>query len=292
MYELVKVTDNCYYIQSPAKIGIVKINDTDVCLIDSGSDKDAGKKALSHINANGWKLAAIYNTHSHADHIGGNKLIFDRTGCRIYAPKTESAFVHNTLLEPSFLYGGYPFSELHHKFLMAQESDVEVLTESNLPQGFEIIELPGHSFDMVGLKTPDGVIYLADALSSKETLDKYKVGFIYDVGAYIATLEKIKMMKAKVFIPSHAEVTEDICDLAQYNIDKVNEVASDILDICKDAVCFEDILQKLFAKYELKMTYEQYVLVGSTLRSYLAWLRENGKLKADFEDNKLLWKSA
>ena len=69
MYELIQVSDNCFYIQSPAKIGLVKINDTEVCLIDSGNDKDAGKKVKKILDANGWTLKAIYNTHSNADHI-------------------------------------------------------------------------------------------------------------------------------------------------------------------------------------------------------------------------------
>ena len=42
MYELTQVAGNSYYIQSPAKIGLVRLNDTDVCLIDSGNDKEAG----------------------------------------------------------------------------------------------------------------------------------------------------------------------------------------------------------------------------------------------------------
>lgn len=44
MYELIQVSENTYYVQSPAKIGIVKLNETEVCLIDSGNDKEAGKK--------------------------------------------------------------------------------------------------------------------------------------------------------------------------------------------------------------------------------------------------------
>ena len=41
MYELIQISDRSYYIQSPAKIGLVKLDDTNVCLIDSGNDKDA-----------------------------------------------------------------------------------------------------------------------------------------------------------------------------------------------------------------------------------------------------------
>ena len=83
MYELIPVTGRSYYIQSPAKIGLVKLDAQDVCLIDSGSDKDAGRKVRQILDANGWRLTAIYNTHSNADQIGGNKYLQGQTGCKM-----------------------------------------------------------------------------------------------------------------------------------------------------------------------------------------------------------------
>ena len=225
MYELIQLSQRSCYIQSPAKIGLVRLEDPEVCLIDSGSDKDAGRRVRQHLDANGWRLTAIYNTHSNADHIGGNKYLQGQTGCRIYAPGIECAFTRHPVLEPSFLYGGYPCKEMRHKFLMAQESDALELTAECLPEGLESIPLPGHFFDMVGFRTEDGVVYLADCLSSRETLDKYQIGFLYDVAAYLETLERVKAMEAKWFVPAHAEVSEDVSALAQYNIDKVLEIA-------------------------------------------------------------------
>ena len=145
--------------------------------------------------------------------------------------------------------------------------------------------------DTAGFRTSDDVVFLADCLSSHETLDKYRVTFIYDVGAYLATLETVKTMEARVFIPSHAEPTENISGLAQYNIDTVNEIADDIAQICRTPMNFERILQALFTEYGLAMNFEQYVLAGSTVRSYLSWLKDNGRLSAYFEDNMLLWSS-
>ena len=289
MYELIQVSERSYYIQSPAKIGLVKLEGQDVCLIDSGSDRDAGRKVWQLLDANGWRLTAIYNTHSNADHIGGNRYLQGQTGCSVYAPGIECAFTRRPVLEPSFLYGGYPCKELRHKFLMAQESDARELTPECLPEGFTIIPLPGHFFDMAGFRTPDDVVYLADCLSSRETLDKYQIGFIYDVAAYLNTLEMVKSLRAKMFVPAHAAASEDIVDLAQYNIDKVLEIAEKITGICREPLCFEVILQKLFADYGLTMNFEQYVLVGSTVRSYLAWLKDTGRLNALFENHMLLW---
>ena len=289
MYELIQVTGRSYYIQSPAKIGLVKLGGAEVCLIDSGNDKDAGRKVRQLLDAQGWKLTAIYNTHSNADHIGGNKYLQGQTGCRIYAPGVECAFTRYPVLEPSFLYGGYPCRDLRHKFLMAQESGAEELTREVLPEGFELIPLPGHFFDMVGFRTPDDVVYLADCLSSRETLEKYQIGFIYDVAAYLDTLERVKSLSARVFVPAHAAATEEIAPLAQENIHKVWEIADHILELCGTPAGFETILQKLFQRYQLTMNFEQYVLVGSTVRSYLSWLRDSGKVDAVFEDSRLLW---
>ena len=232
MYELIPLTDRTYYVESPARIGLVRLDDSRVCLIDSGNDKDAGRKLRQILDRYGWKLTAIYNTHSNADHIGGNSYLHAQTGCRIFAPGIDCAFTRYPVLEPSFLYGGYPCKDLRHKFLMAQESDAELLTAEILPEGFEVLPLPGHFFDMVGFRTPDDVVFLADCLSSRETLEKYRIGFIYDVGAYIETLEKVKRMTARMFVPAHAAPTEDIAELAQYNLEQVQDIADRIVELC------------------------------------------------------------
>lgn len=290
MFELYQVGEKSYYIDCPAKIGLYKINDEEVYLIDSGNDKDAGRKVRKILDEKGWKLKGILNTHSNADHIGGNHYLQQQTGCKVFSGGIEAAFTRYPVLEPSFLYGGYPGKDLRHKFLMAQESSVSDFSDMEFPGEIEIIPLKGHFFDMVGFRTPDDVIYLADCLSSKETLDKYKIGFIYDVAAYVDTLESVKEMKAKMFVPSHAEATDDIKSLAQYNIDKVLEVGDKIVQLCNEPGCFENILQRIFSDYGLIMNFEQYVLIGSTVRSYLSWLKDTGRVTSYFENNMLLWK--
>lgn len=292
MYELIQVAPHTYYIQSPAKIGVVETSDGHVVLIDSGNDKEAGRKVRQHLDRQGWTLDAIYNTHSNADHIGGNAYLAKQTGCALYAPGIEAAFTQHPILESALLYGGYPMKALRHKFLLAQESDAQLLTPEHLPAGFELIPLPGHFFDMVGLRTPDDVVFLADCLSSQATLDKYQISYVYNVAAYLDTLERVKEMHAALFVPAHADATEDIAPLAQYNIDKVNEIAGHILDFCAAPHTFEEVLQHLFTSYDLAMTFEQYALVGSTVRNYLSWLLDSERLSATFTDNRLLWQRA
>ena len=74
-----------YYINSPAKIGIYRQNETDIYLIDSGNDKEAAKKIIKIAAQQNWTIKGIVNTHSNADHIGGNAYLQQQVGCPVFA---------------------------------------------------------------------------------------------------------------------------------------------------------------------------------------------------------------
>lgn len=289
MYELIQLTEHDYYIEAPAKIGLVRISDEDVVLIDSGNNKDAAKKVHRLLESKGWNLQSIYITHSHADHIGGNRFLQDKYNCNIYAKGVECAFSQNTWLEPMGLYGGLPFKELKNKFLMAQESRVLPINDGVMPDGMKLIDLPGHCFEMVGFVTSEGTAYIGDSLSSEEVLAKYSVAYLWDPNSAIRTLEFLKTLKVNRFVPSHASITEDIAPLADVNISAIEDVKSSILNICDTPVSFESILKEIFACHNLEMTAQQYALIGSTVRSYLTNLYEEGLVAYKFVDNEMKW---
>ena len=291
MYELVQVGPQSYYIESPAKIGIYRKNETEVYLIDSGSDKDAGRRCRKVLDEQGWVCRGILVTHSNADHTGGGAYLQKQYGCKVFSGGIEAAITAYPVLEPSFLYGAYPFKELRHKFLMAQPCEVTPFSDEDFPKEVEILPLPGHFFDMVGFKLPDGTAFIADCLSSPEALDKYQISFLYDVVGYLDTLDKVAAMDAKMFVPSHAAPTENIAPLCRQNAEKVKEIAAHIVTFLQEPMGFEELLGALFDDYGLTMTYEQYVLIGSTVRSYLAYLKDNGMAEAAIEDNRILWKA-
>lgn len=291
MYELVQVAENTYYINSPSKIGVYRVSDDDVWLIDSGNDKDAGRKIQKILDAQGWKLTAIINTHSNADHDGGNTLLQNRLNCAVYSTPMENIVVENPILEPTFLYGGYPFKKLRNKFLMATPSKAQDIAEAKLPEGMEYFRLPGHFWDMIGVKTPDDVYFLADCIFGENTVNKYHISFFYDIAAQFETLDMVEKLEGRLFIPAHAEPMEDIRPLVKLNRDKSLEILNVLLDICKEPMHFELVLKKVFEHYGLTMDHAQYVLVGSTVRSYLAYLCDQGKVECYVEDNLLLWKT-
>lgn len=291
MYELVQVLNNSYYIESPAKIGLYRINEEEVYLIDSGNDKEAGRRVKKVLQENGWTIKAIINTHSHADHVGGNKYLQNNYHCDIYTNRAEGSFTQNPYLEPSYLFGGYPFKELRNKFLMAQESEVKYFEDQDFPSDFEIIPLPGHTFDMVGFRTPDDVVYLADSVMSEETINKYQIVYLYDVQGYLDTLDVLDSLEAKMFVPSHTAPTENLSSLIASNKQMIENVISTILDLCKEGLVFDDLMSSIFNRFEIKMNEMQYMLIGSTIKSYLGYLKDNDKIEIIIKDNRFIWKS-
>ncbi len=287
MYELISVSDSCHYFSCPSKIGLYT-DGNNAYLIDSGNNSDAAKKALKTLDSMGLVLRAVLVTHSHADHIGGCAFLEEKTGCRIYSKGIEGAFTRFPILEPSVMYGGFPPEELRHRFLLATPSNAQ---EFSLPSGVETLELPGHSFDMIGYKMPDGTVFLGDALSSPATLEKYPLAVMWDISAQLETLERLKALDGNTFVLSHAETVSDLSELIEINASSIHRNCELILSLSREGISFENLLASIFTKLSMEMSFEQNALCSFTLRSYLTYLKNTKRLDLTISDNRINIKS-
>jgi len=290
--ELERFSGDTYVIRGATNIGVYSPAGDGATLIDSGNDDDAGRKILRACEAAGLRIACIANTHSNADHCGGNAFIQARTGCAIASTRVEAAFIEEPSLEPTLLWGGYPLPPLRNKFLVAKPSKVTEILEppcSLSGSGVKVLALPGHYVGMVGYLTPDGVLFAADAAASPEILEKYRYYYVYDVAAHLATLGALGSHGAEWIVPSHAEPTRDPEALAAVNIAKVEEVGGIVLELCGAESSAEELVARLADRLGLMLNHTQYALLGSTLRSYLAWLADRGLIVSRIETNRLLF---
>lgn len=291
MYELIKVTDCCYYIESPSKVGVYKRNENDVYLIDSGSDVGSAKKTLRICEEQGWNIKGIINTHAHADHIGGNAYIQEKTNCDVFCSTIDRPFIEHTIINPLHIYGGYIPKEMEHKFFLAKESVTKDINSEDFPSELKTFDISGHSLGMIAIVTPDNVAFVGDIVSSDIIIEKYGITYLLDIKKHLMSLDFVENMSADKFIMSHVETVSDIKPLIKSNREKIFEICDKILEICKEPTTFESLLQKLFYHYNLKMSIRQHSLVGSTVRSYLSYLKNEGTIDVVIDDNLIFWKT-
>lgn len=290
--EMVRLAESTYYFPGSTNVGLYTAGGSEAYLIDSGNDKESGRRLLSCLGSAGMSLKAIVNTHSNADHCGGNRFLQERTSCAVMAPPVEAAFLEHPYLEPAVLYGGMPPPELLGKFFVARPSKAERDGLSSLPEGITPIALPGHYFGMHGYLTSDKVLFAADSVFSRQVIEKYHIVFIYDVAAFLDTLDMLPTLGCALYVPSHAEPASDVNELAEINRDKVHEIADLVLDACKGPSSSDGVLKYVYDHYALRLDMSQYALAGSTIRSYITYLRNLGKLERTFDGNILRYVKA
>jgi hydroxyacylglutathione hydrolase len=73
------LSDNYGYLLNDSEAGLTAAIDT----------PDAAAIA-AELDATGWRLTHIFNTHHHGDHAGGNLALKQRTGCEIVGPSADA----------------------------------------------------------------------------------------------------------------------------------------------------------------------------------------------------------
>ncbi|MDD4407186.1 MAG: MBL fold metallo-hydrolase [Bacilli bacterium] len=282
-----------YLINVTNKVGIFLINETDVAIIDTGFDDQAGQDILDICNNKKWHIKMILNTHSHIDHIGGNNIIQQKLNVPIYAKKMEKAIIENPEITAAIAFGGYPHKYLRNDYLLAKESKVLELTPKILPAGLEMLDLPGHNGNMVGFKTIDDIYFLADAIGGESILKKYTIQFKYNVEKYFETLDYIKTLKGKLFVPSHGEnfSQSELDYIIKLNKDASEDIIKNIKKICQKKITFEQILKYIFEIYNLKMDFIQNTYIGASIKCYLSYLLDQSELEIIIEKNILYWRT-
>lgn len=278
MFDIVKTKGNTYYYSAFSNVGIYKQGDSAI-LIDSCDHKRMVRSLDKLLEEDGLRVDTIINTHCHVDHIVGNKFFFDKYGCKILASKKECSFIEYPDREPQFYYIGIDTDKKRNHFFLAESSVAEVITPENTPEGFEIIPLPGHSFEMIGVRTPDNVVFLADAILSKTTWDEYKFPFFCNVNESLETFDKVKSIKADLFVPTHDMPLEDICELADYNKKSLQHKKDMVYELCKGRG-FDAVVAAVLEKSGLNLHVSRYPMYIIMIRNLLQSLVEDDAICA------------
>jgi len=105
-------------------------------------DPAQAEPVLAAAEARGWTIDAIWNTHWHPDHTGGNAAIKEATGCTVIAPAAEAAKI--------------PTADR-----LVGEGDVVKLGD----HAASVLEVPAHTAGHIAYYLPeDATVFVGDTL--------------------------------------------------------------------------------------------------------------------------------
>ncbi len=283
-------------IRAAVNIGVVRLGAGSSLLVDTGIDRDSGRRAVRMVAEAGWgKIAGILTTHAHADHVGGNAEVVRRTGCPVWASPVEAAIARCPELGPAILYGAAAPATMRGKFLLAPPSPVDhIVTADSLAFGdlsIGVIRLPGHSPDQIGYTVGD-VCFAADIVFPRETIDKYRVPFIFSAADHRRSLDHARSLDVRVFVSGHgpaldADAFRSLIDANGDALDAVERATIAAIESVAAADEIESaVLRQLGAE---PPDIAALALLRTTIRSAIAGLADRGVVTGSAVDGRFAW---
>jgi glyoxylase-like metal-dependent hydrolase (beta-lactamase superfamily II) len=278
-------------IQGPTTIGVLLLNDDRVALIDSGLDRRSSRRLLEFLNDYQYRVTCILNTHAHADHIGGNALLYETSKCRILAGPHEAPAIQNTLIQAIALYGGYPFEELMNHFIVAESSPAEIITTPTIQLedlSVEVVDLPGHSIGQKGFLV-DGVLFYGDTLFPAEVIQKHHLLYMYNPTEQLETLRRLGGLKANWYVGGHVLPEKNIDRLITENVSHVESVFSFLRQLIVSPQPLDKLVKEFLGKFQVRKKGWEHFLYRSTLNGYLSALKYLKEADVKVIENLLVW---
>lgn len=311
---LTPITTHTAYMPGANNLGIITTGDGGAIVIDTGLDREVGRRLRKALDASGLQLRAIINTHHHADHIGGNDyLLRNVPDVQVHAPPLEATFIAYPLLEPTYLnYGASPIKPLRTRWLMAKGTPVSHLigTADAIIAGetfsyevagvsLEIIGLSGHSLAQIGV-IYDGVCFAADGFFGHSIINKHGILYAHDIALQLATFERLMQRSDAYYLPGHGDLTPASEIAAVLHANRAATLhATDLVRAAVgepgDTTAITARVLQAFEQQQAEdgaapaATIPQYAIFASAVVAHLSYLEQQGAVQVVLRDRQLLW---
>lgn len=300
MSEIELLGERCGFLPGAVNVGVVWEVSGRAVAVDTGTDRDAGRHLLRAVQARSLRLVAVVNTHSHADHYGGNEYLLRQVpDLEVWAPQLEEAVLRYPYLEPFFLYGAQPPEPLRNKWLMAKPSVVHHVYETADGElkiaglVLRVHRADGHAVRQAAVGFGD-VCYAADAFFGPEVLEKYEVPFTHDVTEQLSTLQRLRAWPYEVFVPGHGSPVRrhQLLRVLQDNEQAVRRTTDRVLQAVGSGATSDEVVHRVAADLRNPPSNPStYFLLRSTVMSHLTYLLEAGQVDWTLDRGVLRWTS-
>lgn len=265
-------------------------------LVDTGLDDGHARKLLRGLTELNLTPTGILNTHSHADHHGGNAFILKRfPELKVFAPPLEDAIITHPILEPIGLFGARPPRELQSKFLLAPPSPARLAPEPGVARiggvSLELIEVAGHASLMYAVRV-GGVLYAADALFGPEALAKHPLVFCQDSALQKEAAARLGALEGvEVTLPGHGDPAEDLPGLVAANLSALERVTDAVRAAVRAGEAgVDDLLARVCDGLGVTMSNAGAVVLNrAVVSAHLTELLERGEVGLRVTGNRLVF---
>jgi len=178
-------------------------------LIDTGyvADFHIAEETIASLGADLRSTALIVSTHSHCDHIGGNKIVQERSSCDIAMHKMGKYFM-DTRDDWSTWWRYYSQEAAFFDCTRALEDGDVILVG---PHAFEVIYTPGHASDGIVLyNRKEKVLISSDTLWEDDmAVITVRVEGSRACFSLLESLKKLERLDVKMVYPGHGRPFTD-----------------------------------------------------------------------------------
>ena len=292
--DLIQVKGNTYYIDAGEAVPLYIKENKDCILLDSGWDFERDEIERT-INEHGLHPVGILGTHLHTDHCGNHSYFQKKYQIPVAMSAGEAALGYNDMMLKAYLYI-FTMEEVRNvKSIQAMRFSPDIIVPPEADEfemlgvRFGIVHTPGHSPDHLSIITPDEVLYLGDAMLSRDVMDVSKVPYYASVEEAIRSMEKLADYSC-LALAAHKGVDEDLKALSAYNVSQLKERIKGFHALITGKMTLEDIIQKTCA--EKKMLSKQpfkVKLYERDIRSYVEYLADHGMIQEVYEGGRLYY---
>ena len=215
-------------------------------LIDTAykADFETTERIIAEIGVSLGNVRLIINTHCHCDHIGGNRIVQDRSGCDVAMHEIGKHFIDTR--DDWSTWWRYFVQEADFFTCTTGLEDGDQVCIG--PHEFQVIHTPGHSADGIVLYHRNAKILLSsDTLWENDlAVMTTRIEGSRTISVMLESLEKLKKLDVRVVYPGHGRPFTDL-------ITAMRKAVSRLQGYLKDETRIGDDLLKKIIVYTLMM---------------------------------------
>lgn len=288
--ELKQAKGNTWYLADWQLIPLYRVDESRCILLDTGTweQRERIERTLSK---EGLEIAGILGSHTHFDHCSNHRYFQQKYHIPVALPMAEAAvacsmetlkiqFFMSSIREVAASPRAGHMQVRADRIIWPEETRIEFC---GVP--FEIVPTPGHSVGHTSVRTPDDVLYLADAMMAGPDLEEAKLPYHLVIERALETLRGLNGIPASRYLAAHRGVLEELGDVPARNIAKIEDRAEQILSLMARPVNISELTSLVCRKLELRSTLPDSVgRYERNVRSYLDFLKDTGRVSVLMRD--------